>query len=604
MEVLTQRQRRLVVLLMTGSSWQTSESLAEQLGVSSKLVKREVAVIRRCAGSRCAIQSSTHRGYRLARLDEGLREELVRDFDVHEGHHSITHRYARLFVYLLFQEAPASIARLAASFFCSKTSMADELEIVRYRVARMRSLALTVDARRGVRLTGAERELRYEAAKWLQASFVGGIPFAREARAELQDLLRDVGPAVEGALDPLARAGRVSGEDVRRVDRFCAVSVWRSRAGHACDAPAPEGEEFGSDAGFEAWAERAARAVEEAAAYRLTPAERAGLAGLLADCVRPVTPPRAATEAARRFAATVAEELGPHAGALVAAHTGDIARHLTVMLRRLRAGHGSLNYQASATVARYPLESYVAMRFIAGEGAYPTAKAEAAALALVLVDALAPCRVPGRALLLTDEGLCIAGHLARELERCFSDIVAAVDVAPVAAARGHAPGPYRFTTDAALAAEDADALLVPLLPAPGELAALRPAVERAHASALDALRARAWSDRAADEGLVQELQRFLAGREAAGSYRGPWRDAPDMVVLTAYRTVILVARDGCDGRAPDPPRAQDEATACAWRLAAGVRYRGKRYERLIEVRWPRGASAWELFELVTRELAC
>lgn len=60
--------------------------------------------------------------------------------------------------------------------------------------------------RRGVRLTGAERELRYEAAKWLQAFFVEGIPFAREARTELQDLLRDVGPAVEGALDPLARA--------------------------------------------------------------------------------------------------------------------------------------------------------------------------------------------------------------------------------------------------------------------------------------------------------------------------------------------------------------------------------------------------------------
>ena len=85
MEVLTQRQRRLVVLLMTGSSWQTSESLAEQLGVSNKLVKREVAAIRRCAGSRCAIQSSTHRGYRLARLDEGLREELVRDFACTRG---------------------------------------------------------------------------------------------------------------------------------------------------------------------------------------------------------------------------------------------------------------------------------------------------------------------------------------------------------------------------------------------------------------------------------------------------------------------------------------------------------------------------------------
>lgn len=56
-----------------------------------------------------------------------------------------------------------------------------------------------------MRLTGAERELRYEAAKWLQASLVEGIPFAREARTELQDLLRDVGPAVEGALDPLAR---------------------------------------------------------------------------------------------------------------------------------------------------------------------------------------------------------------------------------------------------------------------------------------------------------------------------------------------------------------------------------------------------------------
>ncbi len=43
---------------------------------------------------------------------------------VHEGHHSITNRYARLFVYLLFQEEPVSIARLAASFFCSKTRVA------------------------------------------------------------------------------------------------------------------------------------------------------------------------------------------------------------------------------------------------------------------------------------------------------------------------------------------------------------------------------------------------------------------------------------------------------------------------------------------------
>ncbi|MDM8164207.1 hypothetical protein [Collinsella intestinalis] len=46
------------------------------------------------------------------------------------------------------------------------------------------------------------------------------------------------------------------------------------------------------------------------------------------------------------------------------------------------------------------------------------------------------------------------------------------------------------------------------------------------------------------------------------------------------------------------------ASARSRRLAAGVRYRGKRYDRLIEVRWPRGARAWELFELVARELAC
>ena len=588
--VLTQRQRRLIMLLVQAGDWRTSAELAELLQVSSKLVKQEVRAIR-CgsAAGLVDIRSSNRRGYRLAGIADGLRDELLHEFDVHDGHHSITRRYTRLYLYLLIEGGPVSTAALAARFFCSKAAIADEVDVLRYRLGRMAHVGLEVNARRGLSVAGAVDERWYEASKWPLEELLDEIPFDGARAHRIRAALDAAVPVVRALLAPLAGACRVSGGDVRRITRYVALEV-------ACGGEGEPGE------AVDAMVERVVRglgALENAGARR---EPRDMLERLLADCVVPLVPSDIARTAADRLVRDVAAYLGETAAEPVAARAGKIACDLTCAIGRLEAGHGALNYHASLTVARHPLESWLATRAIARVGAFGTAKAEASLLALGLADILEPACGGVRVRLATSEHLAVARHTAELIRRELGDMVDRVDLDLLGA--GETPqDAFTFSTDPQRPPAPGAGAMLSSLPSASEVHAAREALIAWRDARLAELAARVWSRRPSAAGETDGLQAFLSAREQACLAIGSWDARPgcEVCVLSAYRTLVLV-EEGDRGAVERGPAAGRPSGIEEWEPDHPLRYRGKVYRRVIELGVCRGADIAARFELVGREL--
>lgn len=583
--MLTQRQQKLLMILAAHGSWQTSAQLAELLGVSSKLVKQEVAAIRVQLGEDGAIQSNTRHGYRLARLSDAVRTSLPSTFDAHAGHHSITRRYALVYLCLLFSDEPLSMARLADRLFCSKAAVADQVEIMRYRVARLAHLRIEVSKRSGVAVRGPEVERRYEGSKWVRTDRLSALFHDVSAQGAFARLLERTRSVASEVLGPLAAAGRLSGGDVLRIGRYLALTVERSRMGHTLDTavtpvdgiPAPA-----VSAEAQALAETLAARVNRATAYGLDVLEREALARLLDELLVPDPLPQEALELARDLTAYVAHAIG-HEGETLASETAAaLAGQLAGTLQRVRTGHILLNYHASETVAHYPLAAYLATRFLGGHMHLRTSKAEMALVALSVANVLDDLRRDAEAILLSDEPLAVTQHLRAVLRASFHRNIDDVRVLPTSAPVPDAS--WLFTTDPSCATRHPGALLFPAMLGKADSRRTSEAYEerkrQRRKELAERLVTRAHCN-TAPNGLEKQLTHAAAGDAGAG------------VLLTAYRTLCLMDED-----------SEHPSAIAVTGLGAGFVFQGKAFRSLIEVHWnPADLDPFDLSAILSDELS-
>lgn len=458
--MLTQRQQRLLVLLLSDGGWLTSAQLADRLAVSGRLIKQEVSAIRQQLGQACVIQSSTHAGYRLMHLDESIRIQLPRQLDAFAGHHSIRHRYELMFLYLVTQDDPVSTGRLAERLYCSRSAVGDQIARLRYRVERIRDLTLVVSRQRGVSIEGPEWARRYEASKWMRSDCAEALLQDAADRSAFEASMRDVEAAAREVMAPLVRAGRTSGGDVTRIARYTAFSALRGAQGYAVEMPAntPDEAPFAQEV-----AAGLATATEKAFGYRFSDSERVALAQLVADLVCEETADESTHARVERLVEHI-ERIGCRVGSAGRELLVRRAAEVALVFRRFASGRSAVNYHASETVARHPLAYYLAATFAVVEGYANAYKAPVAVLALIVADALSADRTPNAAALYTNESVTVARHVAEQLGRLL-DIKEQIPVLPCWEARQPlGEKAWCFTTDPSFAADHPDALLVPALP--------------------------------------------------------------------------------------------------------------------------------------------
>lgn len=575
--MLTQRQIRLLMLLASERSWVTAAMLAERLSVSVRVVKQEVVAIRELLGDRARIESAPRKGYRIGYLEDGLRDSLAKDFDVHEGHHSIKRRYAQVFLMLLLGEWPLSMAQVAERLFVSKATVAEQVQIMRYRMTRLPRLHFEIDVA-GLRIAGAESERRYEASKWIEDDRIGAMFEDDEDVARFHELHDVAAGVAERCLEPLVATGRLSGSDVRRVGDWCALSAVRGALGHCVEEPFAIDQEDAHASEMKRYAKALHRALFAATGVDVDEAGTAWLAQLLVELTVPLAPSDAARSHAAELLSWAAEQTGSAGLAVDEAALAHMAARIDGVMRRTARGHSLLNYHASETVARYPQASYLAATYLARAMPGHVSKAEATLVALGLASAIERQGEASRAVLYTDENTAVIGHLRALVASGAVGRVHIEAVRPVDFAAPAEPGVIELTTDPSSALRHPAAHVLPAMPDGRDLAHLARELTQERAVRLETLGRRLLRD------VLPERNNAVA-QACSGRPCG-------YTLLTAYRTICAVKR-------------QDTApsTVDVCRLREPLLYRGKRYRRTIEVRWNTAdVSAADLFEILSQLL--
>lgn len=569
--MLTQRQIRLLMLLESADGWVTSEALAARLSVSTRLVKQEVAALRKQLGPQ-AVESSPRCGYRIDRLDDEVRQRLAQDFHVHAGHHSIRRRYAQVFLMLVFAQKPLSYDAMAQRLFVSRATIADQIEVVRYRITRLAILELRVTSA-GVCVQAREEERRYEASKWVERDRLDAL-FADGAEAEAFWDVRTRALAVaERELDPLVSTGRLSGDDLKRVASWCALSAWRSGAGQRIVWNGAL-RDYRPLEDAHAHAKSLVEVMAQQGVCNLDDAEGAALAWLLSDFIVPLEPSPRAHAYATQLLGELSLAMGEDPVFREPRTRRVIATRIDGIIRRTGAGHGVLNYHASETVARYPLGSYLAVSFLNRMMPGHVPKAEATLLALALASVVARAQPTERAVLYTDENTAVIGCIRSLVSRRWHGRFHIDEIRPAGWGEPSIDATVELATDPTAVVRHPDAFAIPALPSEDDLAQLERALDRRRAARRAELRQELVSVDAAAEAFVR--------RACAGT-------CAQATTLTVYRTVCAVERAGSGG---------SFIRACE--VAEPIAYRGKRYRRAVHVRWAQeGASARDLFETLS-----
>ena len=572
--MLTQRQIRLLMLLGSCDSWMTSGELSERLSISAKLVKQEVAAIREQLGSAAGIESLPRYGYRLLYLDTALREKLAADFDAHEGHHSIKRRYAQVFLMLVLAPRPLSMSQVAERLFVSKATVAEQVQVMRYRMTRLPNLSFEVGSRDGMRIEGAESERRYEASKWIEADRIDAM-FDDPGTAErFRTVYVHVLPTVIERSSDLLAAGRISGDDVKRVAGWCALSLVRPVA---CEQLGERQEACRATEEAIVLAEAIAGELSGQGLGEFAVTDRTHLALLLSELIVPVRPSdlavihavRLLDEAAR---ATRCDSLRTSSEARMG-----LAIRIDGVLRRCAAGHGLLNYHASETVARYPLASCLASSYLERTMPGHVSKAEAMLITLGLAGAIERATPARPVVLYTDENTVVIAHLRALIEGTWNRRAYLEEVHPTG---WREPAPRRaieLATDPSSAILHPRAIVLPALPSNDDLRHVEHLLARRAQEDL----ARLWEEAVElGDGAAKTAVMACTGRDRR------------RVVLTVYRTVCVVERmDGVVSR------------IVVSDLSEPLRYRGKAYRRAVSVAWSETEqSPLELFEVVSQLL--
>ncbi len=235
---LRKEARDLLFCMLRKGDWITSEELSRMLEWNKKKVQQNMKWLIEDVGKEGCIETQKNKGYRVCRISERFRSEILKDTFYNEVYFNLDERRIILSMDLLFRRQYISMDQLAEDYYLSKSVVFEEIRQMRRWFGRNNDIQLEVSKQRGIYIHGEEKDKRYACTAW------GPLHVLQMTKID-PDAVQCYQKSMEQAAEPLQQllidTGRfISGEEYSFILRYIAMSRLRSSLGY--DLPEMSGK--------------------------------------------------------------------------------------------------------------------------------------------------------------------------------------------------------------------------------------------------------------------------------------------------------------------------------------------------------------------------
>lgn len=235
---LRKEARDLLFCMLRKGDWITSEELSRMLEWNKKKVQQNMKWLIEDVGKEGCIETQKNKGYRVCRISEHFRSEILKDTFYNEVYFNLDERRIILSMDLLFRRQYISMDQLAEDYYLSKSVVFEEIRQMRRWFGRNNDIQLEVSKQRGIYIIGEEKDKRYACTAWGPLHVLQMIKIDPDA---VQCYQKSMEQAAEPLQQLLIDTGRfISGEEYSFILRYIAMSRLRSSLGY--DLPEMSGK--------------------------------------------------------------------------------------------------------------------------------------------------------------------------------------------------------------------------------------------------------------------------------------------------------------------------------------------------------------------------
>ncbi len=231
--MFTERELKLLAILLGSDEWLSGKILSSMLNVRSRTLQSEVASINSILkkhSSFSRIASNNRLGYRL----EGNREQ-IKKYVADMGFDSADDSYRSansILTVLLYEDDYITLNDIADRTFLAPSSVSANLEKVRKMIDRARGAELIVHPRKGYRLKAQEHVKRMLVVNALDER-ISEVTRQYPEIEEGYEILDDVREVLMDVFLPVDYI--IEGKAFDAFSRYCAFSITRQQSGHLMD---------------------------------------------------------------------------------------------------------------------------------------------------------------------------------------------------------------------------------------------------------------------------------------------------------------------------------------------------------------------------------
>ena len=235
---LRKEAKDLLFCMLRKGDWITGEEISRMLEWNKKKVQQNMKWLIEDVGKEGCIEIQKNKGYRVCRISERFRNEILKDTFYNEVYFNLDERRIILSMDLLFRRQYISMDQLAEDYYLSKSVVFEEIRQMRRWFSRNNDIQLEVSKQRGIYIHGEEKDKRYACTAW------GPLHVLQMTKID-PDAVQCYQKSMEQAAEPLQQllidTGRlISGEEYSFILRYIAMSRLRSRLGY--DLPEMSGK--------------------------------------------------------------------------------------------------------------------------------------------------------------------------------------------------------------------------------------------------------------------------------------------------------------------------------------------------------------------------
>lgn len=158
---LRKEARDLLFCMLRKGDWITGEELSRMLDWNKKKVQQNIKWLMEDIGQEGNIETQKNKGYRVCRISECLRNEILKDAFYNEVYFNLDERRIILIMDLLFRRQYIPMDQLAEDYYLSKSVVFEEIRQMRRWFGRNDDIQLEVSPQRGIYIHGEEKDKRY-----------------------------------------------------------------------------------------------------------------------------------------------------------------------------------------------------------------------------------------------------------------------------------------------------------------------------------------------------------------------------------------------------------------------------------------------------------